>query len=129
MEEQQSLEIANFRYRLIAPIVSRVDLPPGQIQALIGEAARKSYQIPYSNRTTVSVRSIERYLQAYREEGFAGLKPKVREGRQRRIPEEYLKLAALMKKENPPPVLRADHQDLGAIRQGSPGCAQKKHGL
>ena len=52
MEEQQSLEIANFRYRLIAPIVSRIDLPPGQIQALIGEAARKTYQIPYSNRTT-----------------------------------------------------------------------------
>ena len=46
MEEQQSLEIANFRYRLIAPIVSRIDLPPGQIQALIGEAARKTYQIP-----------------------------------------------------------------------------------
>ena len=128
MEEQQSLEIANFRYRLIAPIVSRVDLPPGQIQALIGEAARKSYQIPYSNRTTVSVRSIERYLQAYREEGFAGLKPKVREGRQRRIPEEYLKLAALMKKENPAgPASRSS--DLGAIRQGSPGCPQKKHGL
>ncbi len=122
MEEQQSLEIANFRYRLIAPHSQQVDLPPGQIQALIGEAARKSYQIPYSNRTTVSVRSIERYLQAYREEGFAGLKPKVREGRQRRIPEEYLKLAALMKKRKPPPpVLRADHQDLGAIRQGSPG--------
>ena len=101
MEEKQSLEIANFRYRLIAPIVSRIDLPPGQIQALIGEAARKTYQIPYSNRTTISVRSIERYLQAYREEGFEGLKPKVREGRRRRIPEEYLKLTALMKKENP----------------------------
>ncbi|MDD5487023.1 MAG: DDE-type integrase/transposase/recombinase [Dehalococcoidales bacterium] len=101
MEEQQALEIANFRYRLISPIVSRQNLPPGQIQALINEAAQKTYQIPYSNRSKVSVRSIERYLQAYRKKGFEGLKPRTRTGRQTRIPEEYLKLAALMKKENP----------------------------
>ena len=101
MEEQQALEIANFRYRLIAPIVSRQSLPPGQTQALIGEAAKKNYQIPYSNRTTVSERSIERYLQDYRTGGFEALKPKVRNGRKTRIPEEYLELAAGLKKENP----------------------------
>jgi putative transposase len=101
MEEQQALEIANFRYRLIAPIVSRQNLLPGQIQALINEVAGKTYQIPYSSRNTVSVRSIERYLQSYRQEGFAGLKPKERSGRNTRIPEEYLKLAAILKKENP----------------------------
>ena len=101
MEEQQALEIANFRYRLISPIVSRQNLPPGQIQALINEAAAKTYQIPYSNRSKVSVRSIERYLQAYRTQGFEGLKPSKRGSRQTRVPEEYLKLAALMKKESP----------------------------
>lgn len=101
MEEQQATEIANFRYQLIAPIVSRIKLPPGQIQVLIKEASQKTYQIPYSNRTKVSVRSIERYLQDYRVHGFEGLKPKVRTNRQTRIPEEYLQLAALLKKENP----------------------------
>lgn len=101
MEEQQATEVANFRYRLIAPIVSRPNLPPGQIQQLISESAQKTYQIPYSNRTTVSVRSIERYLQAYRTQGFEGLKPRTRASRQTRVPEEYLKLAALLKKENP----------------------------
>lgn len=101
MEEQQALEIANFRYRLIAPIVSRQNLPPGQIQALIGEAAKKTYQVPYSTRTTVSVRSIERYLQDYRTGGFEALKPKERSGRQSRIPEQYLELAAMLRKENP----------------------------
>ncbi len=100
MEEQQALEIANFRYRLIAPIVSRQNLPPGQVQALINEAAQKTYQIPCSSRTTVSARSIERYLQDYRTGGFEALKPKVRSGRQTRIPEEYLELAAMLKKEN-----------------------------
>ncbi len=100
MEEQQAIEIANFRYRLIAPIVSRQNLLPGQIQALINETAGKTYQIPYSNRSTVSVRSIERYLQSYRQEGFAGLKPRERSGRNTRIPEEYLKLAAMLKQEN-----------------------------
>ena len=101
MEEQQALEIANFRYRLIAPIVSQPNLPPGQIQALIREAAAKKYQIPYSNRSTVSVRTIERYLQSYRNGGFEALKPKFRDKRQTRIPEEYLGLAAVLKQENP----------------------------
>ena len=101
MEEQQALEIANFRYRLISPIVSRQNLPPGQIQALIGEAAKKTYSVPYSSRTTVSVRSIERYLQDYRTGGFEALKPKERSGRQSRIPEQYLELAAILRKENP----------------------------
>ncbi len=101
MEEQQAIEIANFRYRLIAPIVSRQNLLPGQIQALILEATQKTYQIPYSNRSTVSVRSVERYLQDYRSGGFEALKPKVRTDRKTRIPEEYLKLAALLKKESP----------------------------
>ena len=101
MEEQQAVEIANFRYRLIAPIVSRQNLPPGQIQAMINEAAQKTYLIPYSNRTTVSVRSIERYLQDYRAKGFEALKPKTRSGRKSRIPEEYLKFAAALRKESP----------------------------
>ncbi len=101
MEEQQALEIANFRYRLIAPIVSRQNLPPGQTQALINEAAKKTYAIPYSNRTTISARSIERYLQDYRTDGFEALKPKTRSGRKSRIPEEYLKLAAVLKEESP----------------------------
>ncbi len=101
MEDQQAIEIANFRYRLIAPIVSRQNLLPGQIQALIIEAAQKTYQIPYSNRSTISVRTIERYLQDYRTEGFEALKPKMRTERKTRIPEEYLELAALLKKESP----------------------------
>lgn len=101
MEEQQALEIANFRYRLIAPIISRQKLPPGQTQVLVDGAAKKTYAIPYSNRTTVSVRSIERYLQDYRTGGFEALKPKTRSGRQSRIPEEYLKLAAVLKEESP----------------------------
>jgi len=101
VEEQQAVEIANFRYRLIAPIVSRQNLPPGQIQEMINEAAQKTYAIPYSNRTKVSIRSIERYLQDYRTGGFEALKPKKRSGRKSRIPEEYLKLAAVLKKESP----------------------------
>lgn len=101
MEEQQALEIANFRYRLIAPIVSRPNLPPGQIQALIEEAAQKTYQIPYSNRSKVNVRTIERYLHDYRNGGFVALKPRVRLNRQTRIAEEYLQLAVLLKKEIP----------------------------
>jgi len=100
MNEQKAREIANFRYQLIAPIVSRSDLAPGQIQALINEASEKIYQIPYSSRTKISARTIERYLKFYREKGFEGLKPQVRSPKSTRIPEEYLEKAARLKKEN-----------------------------
>ncbi len=101
MHEQKAREIAAFRYQLISPIVSRTDLAPGQVQELIREAAQKTYQIPYSNRTNVSVRTIERYLSLYRQEGFEGLKPQVHSNRKSRIPEHYLQQAAMLKKENP----------------------------
>ena len=100
MDRLTAQELANFRYRLISPIVSRNDLKVGETKALIEEAAAKEYCIPGSEKTKISTRSIERYLKAYREGGWEALMPAVREGKSR-IPKEYIDQAILLKKENP----------------------------
>jgi len=57
-------EIALFRYGLIASIVHA---PPdrGQQESLLREAASRTYQIPGSTRTHVSVTTLRRYLKTY----------------------------------------------------------------
>jgi putative transposase len=68
MNETIRNEIAAFRFGLIAPAVQR-QLQPGERYALLREIAKQRYTIPGSERSTVSVRSLERYLQAYEENG------------------------------------------------------------
>jgi len=99
VERNRAEEIANFRYRLISPIVCRESLYFGETAELIRQAAAKIYQIPGSRRTRVSPRSIERYLKQYREGGFEALMPKSSTGTTR-IPQEYLDLAIALKQEN-----------------------------
>jgi transposase InsO family protein len=77
MNEQHRNEVAAFRFGLIAPVVQR-NLHPGERYALLRDIAAQSYTIPGSEKTKVSVRSLERYLKAYEAEGFAALKPKER---------------------------------------------------
>ena len=67
-------EIALFRYGLIAQIIH--DPPPGGRQeALLREIAAKTYKIPGSTRTQVSVTTLRRYLKTYQAGGFETLRP------------------------------------------------------
>lgn len=102
MNETIRNELAAFRFGLIAPVVQR-QLQPGERYALLREIAKQRYTIPGSERSTVSVRSLERYLQAYEEKGFEGLKPQVREKKgslQNQNP-DILKRAIELRKELP----------------------------
>lgn len=78
MKETDRNMIATFRFGLIAQVVQR-QLQPGERYALLREIAKQRYTIPFSERSTVSIRSLERYIQVYEAEGFEGLKPQVRE--------------------------------------------------
>ncbi|CAM4413204.1 DDE-type integrase/transposase/recombinase [Paenibacillus alkaliterrae] len=81
MNDQQLQEIAAFRFGVIAPVLQR-KLAPGHRYALLRELAAQTYTIPYSVSTRISIRSLERYLQAYEQGGgFEALKPKTREKR------------------------------------------------
>ena len=72
-------QLAAFRYSLIAPIVSRqTPMLPGELTRQLQEIASRSYTIPGSRKTAVSVRSLERYIAGYRKNGWEGLKPRPR---------------------------------------------------
>ncbi len=138
LDEEQAKQIANFRYALIAPIVSRQELYPGEIAAAIDEAAKKTYQIPGSTKTRVSARTIERYLQTFRKGGYQALKPSStpRAGTHR-IPLEYLEAAASLKRENSsrstPQIIeileRANKVPVGILRRSTVYDYFEKNGL
>jgi putative transposase len=95
-------EIALFRYGLIAQLVH--DPPPGgQQEQRLREIAAKTYRIPGSTRTSVSVTSLRRYLHAYREGGFEALRPRPRadKGTPRAFPQEVLDKAIVLREEQP----------------------------
>ncbi len=100
MNSKKGQELANFRYQLIAPIVTRTKLSRGEVKAHIENAAEKEYQMPDGTRKKVSPRTIERYLKKYRDGGWEALKPRKRSSGSR-VPEEYIEAAILLKKENP----------------------------
>jgi len=79
MAEALDEQIAAARYALIAPIVSRQSpLAPGELKQWLRETAGRTYELPGGRRMTVSERTLERYLSAYRKGGWDALKPKKR---------------------------------------------------
>ncbi len=70
--------IAQFRYTVIAPLVSR-PLAFGELRALIAEQAARVWTRPDGTTDTVHVRTIYRWLQQYRQDGLAALTPQVRQ--------------------------------------------------
>jgi len=95
-------EIALFRYGLIAHLVHT---PPdsGQQERLLREIAARTYTIPGSTRTHVSVTTLRRYLKTYREQGFEALRPGPRAdaGAPRAFPPEVLDQAIALREEQP----------------------------
>lgn len=102
MDEQQRDEIAAFRWQLIAPVVAG-DLTRLERRRLLQQIARQRHEIPHSDKTRVSVRTLERWIAAYRQAGFDGLKPKARDDAQRGrvITPEILEQAIAARREVP----------------------------
>jgi len=95
-------EIALFRYGLIAQLVHT---PPdtGQQERLLREIASRTYTIPGSTRTRVSITTLRRYLKTYREKSFDALRPLPRTdtGTPRAFPPEVLDRAMALREEQP----------------------------
>jgi Mu transposase, C-terminal./Integrase core domain. len=102
MENQQRQAIANFRYGLIAPLVSR-KLEPGEQMALMRDIASHVYDTPDGGQKRISLRTLERYVQAYRTGGWEALVPSVRSDKltAREIPDDVLQKAMALKEEQP----------------------------
>ena len=102
MNTQNLEQIAAFRYGLIAPVVSRqTPLLPGELQTYLLETAKRNFEAP-GEKECISVRTLERYLAAYRACGWEGLKPKPRDNRKpAAIAPEILALAMNLRRERP----------------------------
>jgi putative transposase len=95
-------KIALFRYGLIAPLVLE-PLPRGELTRRAEEIAARRYDIPASQRTSVSVDTLLDWALRYRQGGFEALAPKPRQdrGQSRTITPQLADLIERLKRENP----------------------------
>jgi transposase InsO family protein len=126
MDEKMRQEVANFRYGLIAPLVTR-KLEPGEQAALLREIASHAYDIRGGQTRTLQIRTLERYLRFYREGGWEALLPSVRADKlaSRQIPPEVLEKAVALKRENPARSVRQIMAILELARLVEPGALKE----
>ena len=101
-EFERNTEIALFRYGLIAPLLYEPQ-ETGVSEKALRAIAAKSYTIPHSKRTHVSVTSLRRYLEAYNQGGFEALRPQERGDKRqpRAFAPEVLAKAVALREEQP----------------------------
>jgi putative transposase len=95
-------KIALFRYGLIASLVLE-PLPRGELTRRAEEIAARHYEIPASQRTSVSVDTLLDWALRYRRGGFEALAPQPRQdrGQSRAITPQLADLIERLKRENP----------------------------
>lgn len=95
-------KIALFRYGLIASLVLEV-LPRGELTRRAEEIAARTYDIPYSQRQSLSVDTLLDWALRYRRGGFAALAPQPRRdrGQSRALTPQLAELIERLKRENP----------------------------
>lgn len=77
MEDQtRREEIALFRYQIIAEVVTE---PSGhRRQLLMAQIAKRQLDIPYSSRIRIGLRTLQRWVKDYQNQGLKGLEPQER---------------------------------------------------
>ena len=95
-------KIALFRYGLIAPLVLEA-LPRGELTRRAEEIAARHYEIPGSQRTSISVDTRLDWALRYRNGGYEALAPQSRldRGKSRTITPQLADLIERLKRENP----------------------------
>jgi putative transposase len=95
-------KVALFRYGLIAPLVLET-LPRGELTRRAEEIAARSYDIPYSQRHSLSVDTLLDWALRYRRGGFAALakQPRHDRGQSRALTPQLAELIERLKRENP----------------------------
>ena len=138
MDEQQRQAIANFRYGLIAPLVSR-KLEVGEQMALMRDIVSHEYTFPDGRQKKLSLRTLERYVQAYRLGGWEALLPSVRADhmQSREVADDVLNKAIALKKEQPGRSVRqiiailelAQYVEPGVLKESTLSKQLRKRGI
>jgi transposase len=76
-EEQKTHKIMDFRYSIIAELLNPY-LSRSERRAMMREKAGRRYEIPYSNRTRLTVECIKKWYATFKRFGKEGLRPKQR---------------------------------------------------
>src|SRR6266487_310993 len=102
MDDPKSEKVALFRYGLIATLVLE-QLSRGELMRRARELAALHYEIPFSERTTISVGTLLKWARRYRKGGLDALGPERRKdrGRSRVIDPQLAELIERLKRENP----------------------------
>lgn len=102
MDDPKSEKVALFRYGLIATLVLE-RLSRGELMRRARELAALHYEIPSSERTTISVGTLLKWAGRYRKGGLDALSPKRRKdrGQSRVISPQLAQLIERLKRENP----------------------------
>jgi putative transposase len=95
-------KLALFRFGLVAPLVLEA-LPRGELTRRAQEIAARHYDIPHSQRSSVSVDTLLDWALRYRTGGFEALAPKPRQdrGQSRALTPQLADLIERLKRENP----------------------------
>ena len=94
--------VALFRYSVLGPLVSRGELPRGELKATLQELAARHYDIPGSRNSRLSEKTIEAWYYAWRRGNIEALAPKPRSDRgQSKIAPEVQAAILAAKRENP----------------------------
>ncbi|MFW6139336.1 MAG: helix-turn-helix domain-containing protein [Spirochaetota bacterium] len=81
-QEQKDQEIMDFRYSIIAELLNPY-LSRRERANLMRQKANRQYEIPYSNKTSLSAECIKKWYATFKQFGKQGLKPKPRSDRGR----------------------------------------------
>ncbi len=94
--------MALFRYSVLGSLISRAELQRGELKTILEELAARRYDIPGSNNSCLSEKTIEAWYYTWRRGGIEALEPKARSDRgQSKITPEIQEAILATKRENP----------------------------
>lgn len=102
MDEQLRTTIALFRFSVIGPLINS-HLGHGELKKHIRLLSQRKYTIPGTSRHFVGEGTISEWMSKYRDKGFDGLKPKIRndKGKCRSLSPDTMSMIAQKKQDNP----------------------------
>ncbi len=130
--------VALFRSTVLGPLISRDQLPRGDLSSTIKMLASHSYNIPGSRNNHLSEKTIEAWYYAWRRGGILALTPRTRSDQgQSKIPLEHQEAILTTKRENPHRSIdrvirileRRGQVSKGALKRASVHRLLQTHGL
>ncbi len=114
--------VALFRLSVLGPLASREQFERGELSRIIRALATHHYDIPDSNRSMLSAKTIERWYHLWRQGGIEALAPRPRRDRgQSKLPQALQHLIISAKQDNPRrsiDTIKQYLQDQGAVAAG-----------